>query len=102
MAISQELGFKLDQSVLHTVISLRNAFAHHATDGHATLKVGRTPDADQIHYILHIISNSGRITRKERTAALAEFDDAYARAKEALIALRAAIGASGEAAASSS
>ncbi|HEY9908572.1 MAG TPA: hypothetical protein V6D18_13310 [Thermosynechococcaceae cyanobacterium] len=94
MAISQESGFKLDQTVLHTVISLRNAFAHHDTKAHPEFIVGKTSDADQFRYTLQVISNSGRITRKGRAEALAEFDEAYAKAKESLKALLTAISAS--------
>jgi len=97
MAISQELSTKLDQTALHSVVSLRNAFAHHATNAHPELTVGKTPDADQLHYMLQVISNSGRVTRKRREEALTEFDGSYAKAKESLLALLAVIRAPGEA-----
>lgn len=97
MAISQQSGFKLDQAILYKVISLRNAFAHHATNAHPVLKIGKIPEADQLHYTLQVISNSGRVTRKERTEALSEFDDAYTSAKESLVALLKAVRLAGSA-----
>jgi len=97
MAISQDLNVGLDQASLHSVVSLRNAFAHHATNAHPVFKVGKAPDEDQLHYTLQVISNSGRVTRKRREEALSEFNSAYAKAKASLIALLTAIRASGTA-----
>ena len=50
MAISQELKTALDQQSLHKVVSLRNAFAHHATDAHPVFVVGKTPDRDRLEH----------------------------------------------------
>ena len=87
MAISQQLGGELAQDTLHKVVSLRNAFAHHATNARPLYKVGKTPDQDELHYTLQVISNSGRVTRKTRDAAILEFNEAYQSAKESLVAL---------------
>ncbi|MGI8732847.1 MAG: hypothetical protein ACR2LM_06050 [Pyrinomonadaceae bacterium] len=87
MAISQELKTTLENDAIHRVVSLRNAFAHHATNSHPVLTVGVTPEDDQSHYTLQIISNSGKITKKRRRDALADFNAAYESAKKSLLAL---------------
>jgi hypothetical protein len=91
MAVAQAIGFKLDPKPIHRVMALRNAFAHHQTDAHATLVVGKTPDEDSSHFELHVITNSGRISRVTRQDALNEFSTVYACAKASLVALRDAI-----------
>ena len=88
LAISQELSTELDQAALHGVVSLRNAFAHQATDANPVLTVGRSPEADRLEYTLLVISNSGRTSRKSRDAGLNEFNEFYARAKPSLVRLR--------------
>ncbi len=88
MAIAQELGVKLDGNALHKLIALRNAFAHQATDSHPTVFVGKTPADDQSHYILQVISSSGKISRKRRDDALDEFNSTYGIAKKSLVDLR--------------
>lgn len=87
IAIAQKLRVKFDQSALHSVVSLRNAFAHHATNAHPVIKVGKTPDTDQLHYTLQVIRNSGRVIQKRREEALSEFSASYAKAKESLLSL---------------
>jgi hypothetical protein len=84
MAISQEMHAKLEQDALHSVVSLRNAFAHHATNSHPVLTVGITPEGDQLHYTLQIIGNSGKVTRKRREEALADFNSCYETSKTSL------------------
>ncbi|MGH9972212.1 MAG: hypothetical protein ACREBG_31080 [Pyrinomonadaceae bacterium] len=79
MAIAQELDVKLDGDALHKLVALRNAFAHHRTNSHPTMFVGKTTQDDESHYMLQIISNSGKISRKRRADALNEFNTAYAR-----------------------
>ncbi|MGI8838034.1 MAG: hypothetical protein ACR2H4_15550 [Pyrinomonadaceae bacterium] len=91
LAISQELKTTLENDALHRVVSLRNAFAHHATNSHPVLTVGVTSEDDQSHYTLQIISNSGKITKKRRGDALADFNAAYESAKKSLLALLASI-----------
>ncbi len=91
MAIAQELDVKLDGDALHKLVALRNAFAHHGIDSHPTVFVGKTPQDDQAHYMLHIISNSGKISRKRRVDALDEFNSAYGIAKQSLIDLHRSI-----------
>jgi hypothetical protein len=87
MAISQELEAKLDQNAIHILVSLRNAFAHHSVNSHPTLLVGETPEQDQVHFTLQIISNSGKVSHKRRDDALAEFHASFDAAKESLSAL---------------
>ncbi|MFZ2070321.1 MAG: hypothetical protein WAV32_01695 [Halobacteriota archaeon] len=94
MAISQRLNITIDhesRESLHKVINYRNAFAHHALDSHATLVVGKTPDDDQLHYMLHIIKESGKIEIKSRKEALDEFNDNYKVAIKSLVDLLNAI-----------
>ena len=91
MAISQQLNIKLDRDSLHKVLSYRNAFAHHALDSHPTVVMGKTPDEDELHYVLHIISQSGKTQRKRRDVALDEFNDSYEVAKKSLVELLNAI-----------
>jgi len=91
MAISQEINVKLDQNSLHKLISYRNAFAHHSVDAHPTLLVNKNPEKDELHYLLHIINNSGKTQRKRRDIALCEFDDNYEVAKKSLMSLLKAV-----------
>jgi hypothetical protein len=85
MAIAQETGFKLKDDPLHKVISYRNAFAHHTVDAHPVLLVAKDSENDEIRFMLHTISNSGRINRISRDDALKEFDTYYDQAKQSLI-----------------
>jgi hypothetical protein len=87
IAIAQVVKFKLDQKSVHTVMSLRNAFAHQATDSHPVLVVGKTPEEDEMHLQLQILSSSGKLSMKKRRDALAEFNEAYGVAKASLVAL---------------
>jgi hypothetical protein len=87
MAIAQELDAKLEQNALHNVVSLRNAFAHQATDAHPVFYVGGTPEADEVGHELQIVTSPGKVTRRRRDAALAEFNSSYAAAKKSLVAL---------------
>lgn len=91
MAIAQELKFKLDQNSIHNVMSLRNAFAHHPTDSHPVFVVGKTPAENEVHLELQILSNSGKISRKRRQDAFAEFNSSYKLARESVIGLLKAI-----------
>ena len=91
MAIAQEMKLKLDQNSLHSVVSLRNAFAHQPTDYYPLLVVGKTPEENEMHLQLQILSNSGRISMKRRQEALADFIEAYKVAKASLIVLLDAI-----------
>lgn len=84
-AIAQQLKFEVNTSQLHNILSLRNAFAHHATNSHPLIVVGRTPERNSPHYQLNIISSSGKITRKKREEALKEFRAAYKTAKKNLV-----------------
>lgn len=88
MAISQQFGVKLKQDSLHKVVSLRNAFAHHALDSHTTFVVGQTPDKSKEYYMLQTISHSGKTSQIRRDLALGEFNNHFKIAKETLIQLR--------------
>lgn len=68
-------------------MSLSNAFAHHPSDSHPVLVVGKTPDDDESHYELQILSNSGKRSRKRREDALDEFNSSHALAKSSLVLL---------------
>ena len=85
MAISQKLGVKFNQDVLHKVISYRNAFAHHATDAHPVLAVGKTPEEDTSHNMLHLLEASGKIQKIKREDAFKDFNKYYAEAREKLV-----------------
>ncbi len=87
MAISQALKFKLNKNALHQVISLRNAFAHHALNSHPTLLVNKTTDKDESKFMLQILSQSGKIQRLQREEALAAFDNHFNQAKDSLLSL---------------
>jgi hypothetical protein len=90
-AISQKLSTKLNGDALQKIMQLRNAFAHHATNAHPVFYVGKTPEHDESHYLLHVMSSSGKITKKRRVDALAEFNDAYSKAKASLLDLLSSI-----------
>jgi hypothetical protein len=91
MAIAQEMKFKLDQTSIHSVMSLRNAFAHHPMNSHPVLVVGKTRETDEMHLQLQILSNSGKLSKKNRQDALAEFNAAYKVAKASLVGMLKAI-----------
>lgn len=88
MAVAQEIRFKLRKDALHTVMSLRNAFAHHATDSHVVFAIGAKPEDMHVYHQLWILGSSGKISRKRRDEALEEFNLAYRVAKESLVELR--------------
>lgn len=91
LVIAQRLGLKISQKALHNVMTLRNAFAHHGITDHAVVTFGRRKKDTRVHYELQIFANSGKLVRKTREVALAEFDAAYTEAKEALRKLLVAI-----------
>jgi hypothetical protein len=94
-AIAQEMNVKLDQKSIHSVMSLRNAFAHHPSDSHPVLVVGKTPAEDESHFELQILSNSGKLSRKRRKDAFDEFNSSYNLAKASLVELLDRVKASG-------
>jgi hypothetical protein len=87
MAISHELEVKINQDLLHKVVSYRNAFAHHAVDAHTVFAVGKTPEENSVCYELHILKASGKIERKDRKQALVEFNNNYEAARKSLVKL---------------
>ncbi len=92
MAVSHEMRFKLDKNSLHRVIALRNAFAHHASNAHPVLVVGRTPEEDTNHLQFWVLEASGKISRIKRHKAFDEFNAAYRTARESLVQLRSMVG----------
>jgi hypothetical protein len=88
MAAAHELGFDLERNALHRVIALRNAFAHHASNAHPVLSVGRTPEEDSSYYQFWVLEGSGKISRIKRHDAFTEFNQAYIKARDSLIKLK--------------
>lgn len=84
MAISQECGCKIDQNSLHSVISYRNAFAHQRTVSNPAEVNGARPHENGHHYMLQIITNSGKTEMKNRSEALDVFNEAFMQAKASL------------------
>ncbi len=74
------------------VIALRNAFAHHASNAHPVLVVGRTPEEDTSHLQFWVLETSGKIFRIKRHEAFNEFNAAYRTARESLLQLRSMVG----------
>ena len=91
MAAAHEMRFKLDKDALHTVIALRNAFAHHASDAHPVFVVGRKPEDSRGYLQLWVVGSSGKITKMKRDEALAKFNEAYRAAKESVVQLKNAV-----------
>ncbi len=92
MAVSHEMRFKLDKNSLHRVIALRNAFAHHASNAHPVLVVGRTPEEDTSHLQFWVLEASGKISRIKRREAFDEFNAKYRAALESLVQLKSMVG----------
>jgi hypothetical protein len=88
MAVAQEMRFKLNKDALHNVISLRNAFAHHASNAHPVLAIAAKPEDTHSYLQLWILGSSGKISRKKRHEALQEFNQVYRLAKESLVQLK--------------
>lgn len=87
MAVSQEIGFKLDKNSLHRVIALRNAFAHHASNAHPVLVVGRTTEEDTSYFQFLVLDGHGKVSRVKRHEAFIEFNAVYRAARESLVQL---------------
>jgi hypothetical protein len=88
MAVAHEMSFKLEKNALHRVIALRNAFAHHASNAHPVLAVGRTPEEDTSYFQFWVLEGSGKISRVKRDEAFTEFNDAYRKARDSLAELK--------------
>lgn len=80
LAVSHELKYKIDKDAIHNVISLRNAFAHHATNRNQVYVGGRVPGESYIYHRLSILRTSGKVDHVKRDEAFAEFTSAYASA----------------------
>ncbi len=89
--IAFKLHIKLKQNDLHTVISYRNAFAHHDIQSHPRGIVNRGAEDCETTFNLHIIRNSGKTELINRKDAIIEFDTCFFKAKESLLELNDAI-----------
>jgi len=87
LAVAHELDFKLKREALHKVISLRNAFAHHATDANPVLVIGRKPEESTSYLQLVVLEGTGKIRRMKRDDAFVEFNEAYRTARVSLVSL---------------
>jgi hypothetical protein len=88
LAVAHEMGFKLEKDALHRVIALRNAFAHHATDAHPVLAVGRTPEEDTSYFQFLVLDGSRKISRIKRHKAFTDFNSAYCKVRDSLAQLK--------------
>lgn len=88
LAGAHEMKVKLDNDALHTVISMRNAFAHHASDAHPVFVVGRRAEESRGLLQLWVLGTSGKITKIKRDEALARFNQAYKAAKKSIVELK--------------
>jgi hypothetical protein len=88
MAISHEMSFSLEKNAVHRVIALRNAFAHHASNAHPVLAVGKTPEEDTSYLQFWVLESSGKISRVKRHEAFDEFNAAYCKARDSLVQLK--------------
>jgi len=91
MAVAQKFDFKLDQDAVHKVMALRNAFAHHQTSSHPVWVVGKSKNEGSARFELQVISNSGRVSRKKREDAYADFIESFRSAEKSLVDLLALI-----------
>ncbi len=87
-AIASELDVKFDREPLHDILSLRNAFAHHQTDSHPMLKVGKDGAEDEFFFQLKILKNNGKLESKSRQVGRQKFDTAFTQAKASLVTLK--------------
>jgi hypothetical protein len=81
--IAKEIEIKIDQEAIRTVMTLRNAFAHHGLQSHPTYIVGKTTDEDMQSYQLQVITSS--LKRIPRLEALEQFYENYDSAKKTLV-----------------
>ncbi len=88
MAISHEVKFKLDREALHSVIELRNAFAHHPLSSHPVFFNNKASGESEVRLELQVLRGNGKLTRMSRAEALKSFSEAFKAAKESLVALR--------------
>jgi hypothetical protein len=95
-AIAYALGFEFDRNPLHRIIAIRNAFAHNATDAHATLMVHPNPEDDYIYHQFWVLGSTGEIKMEKRHEAFDEFQAVYAAARQSLLDLRNAVKANVE------
>jgi hypothetical protein len=90
MAISNEIGVKLNKNALHKVLELRNAFAHHSTNAHPTIHL-LADGGQKISHSLHVIDSQGIVGKLSRAQAAADFVANCQLARATLVALIAKI-----------
>lgn len=88
MAIAHEMGVNLEKNPLIMVIQLRNSFAHHRTNAHPMLMVGKTPEEDKMYSQLYTLDSNGILNRRRRHEAFEDFTKYYKIANAALLELR--------------
>jgi hypothetical protein len=86
-AIADQLDTKIESGKLSSVLSLRNAFAHHSTTAHPLVRVGETPEESTAHYQLYVMNAAGKIKQMTREDALQEFRSVFKKAKASLLEL---------------
>ena len=87
MAIALEMGFKLQKNPLIMVIQLRNSFAHHRTDAHPILVLGKTREEDRMYSQFYTVNSDGVLQKRKRHEAFEDFNKYYRIAKAQLIEL---------------
>ena len=84
MAVAQSLDFKLDKNSLLRIVSLRNAFAHHATNANPVVVFSDDPKDGHGYLSFWLLNSSGEIEMIKRHEAFEEFNTAYPLARESL------------------
>lgn len=100
MAVAQTLDFKIDKDAILQVISLRNAFAHHATNANPVVVFSGKPEENYSYLSFWLLNSSGEIEMVKRHEAFEKFNAVYSLARESLKNLRDCVAkhlASGEA-----
>jgi hypothetical protein len=88
MAVAQELKFKLPKDALNKVVQLRNSFAHHTTNAHPAVSIGRTPEEDSYYNQFYTLDGNGVLKSTKRHEAFETFNQSYQIAKQTLGELR--------------
>lgn len=88
MAVAQTLDFKLNKDAILTVISLRNAFAHHATNANPVVVFSDNPEDERSYLSFWLLNSSGEIEMVKRHDAFEKFNAVYSLARESLKNLR--------------
>jgi hypothetical protein len=84
MAAAHTLDFKLDKEAILKTISLRNAFAHHATNANPVIVFSNTPEDEYSYLSFWLLTSSGEIEMVKRHEAFEKFNAVYLLARESL------------------